>query len=256
MTTLATTPAALQAADNALQKSFAKRSSEPNSLGKDDFMKLLMAQVTHQDPLSPMDSQGMMDQLTGMGSLEQLININKSLGDLNKTQADIVRANTFSFLDKDVTVRGGGVPVSNGQATGLQFQLPRQAEAVQIDIVDPQGNPVRKLEMGAQGPGPQVVSWDATDNEGQAVPDGFYRYQVSAKGAEQEPVPVDLFVQGKVAGVQFDNGRPKLKINGEDVDIADIVEMSNHSQRFFGDRPPAALHTELQARPPAKRRQP
>lgn len=256
MTTPATTPAALRAADNSLQQAFAKRSAEPNTLGKDDFMKLLMAQVTNQDPLNPMDSQGMMDQLTGMGSLEQLINLNKSLADLHTSQADIVRASTFSFLDKDVTVRGGGVPVSNGQATGLQFQLPRQAEAVQIDILDPQGNQVRRLELGVQGPGSHAVSWDATDNEGQAVPDGFYRYQVNATSANQEPLPVDLYVRGKVAGVQFDNGRPKLKINGEDVDIADIVEMSNHSQRFFGDRPPAALHTELQARPPLTRRRP
>ena len=90
MTTHTNTVNALNAAGNSLQKSFTQKSAKPDALGKDEFLKLLMAQVTNQDPLNPMDSQGMMDQLTGMGSLEQLININDSLGKLNKTQAEIV----------------------------------------------------------------------------------------------------------------------------------------------------------------------
>ena len=109
MPSQAITTANIQNANNALQRSLSSRSANPETLGKEDFLKLLLAQTTHQDPLNPMDSAGMMQQLTGMGSLEQLININKTLGDLNLTQNDIVRANTFSFLDKDVTIRGGGL---------------------------------------------------------------------------------------------------------------------------------------------------
>ncbi len=253
MTTQANTVAALQAADNSLQKAFAKPAGPGNTLGKDDFLKLLMAQVTHQDPLNPMDSQGMMDQLTGMGSLEQLININDALGRLDKTQTDIVRANAFAYLDKDVTVRGGGIPVSGGQTPGLQFRLPREAESVRISIVDPSGVAVRDLEMGPHSPGSDSVVWDGTDNDGEPVTDGFYRYAVSAKAADEESVPVDLFVRGKVAGVRFEGGRPKLRVNGEDIDVRDVIEMSNRSQRLFGDRLPSNLRQELRARPPAMR---
>lgn len=253
MTTHANTAAALQAADNSLQKAFAKQTGPGNTLGKDDFLKLLMAQMTNQNPLDPMDSQGMMDQLTGMGSLEQLININKALGRLDKTQTDIVRANAFAYLDKDVTVRGGGIPVSSGQAPGLQFRLPREAESVHISIVDPSGVMVREFKMGPHGPGSHSVAWDGTDNVGERVTDGFYRYAVSAKAADEEPVPVDLFVRGKVAGVRFEGGRPKLRVNGEDIDVRDIIEMSNRSQRLFGDRLPSNLRQELRARPPAMR---
>jgi len=89
----------LNGAETSLQKSYTPKSAKSDSLGKDDFLKLLMAQVTNQDPLNPMDSQGMMDQLTGMGSLEQLININDSLAKLNKSQLEILRANTYAFLD-------------------------------------------------------------------------------------------------------------------------------------------------------------
>ncbi len=244
---------AVREADNSLQRAFAKPSAQADKLGKEDFMKLLMAQVTNQDPLNPMDSQGMMDQLTSMGSLEQLVNINESLGSLHDTQRDIVRSNTFSFLDKDVTVRGGGVPVSNGEPAGMQFSIPHEAEAVVVNIVGPDGEAVRRMELGAHGSGTHAVPWDGLNNEGNPVADGFYRYNVAARSAEQEPVPVDLYVRGKVAGVRFEGGRPMLTVNGEDIDVRDIIEMSNRSQRIFGDRLPAGLQDELRPRAPATR---
>ena len=245
---------AVQSANNALQRSYTQRAPKSNTLGKDEFMKLLMAQVTHQDPLNPMDSKGMMDQLTGMGSLEQLVNLNEAVSKLNDTQQDVVRASTFSFLDKDVTVRGGGVPVNNGHAPGLQYSLPRDAETVTLSILDSQGAPVRQLELGAQGPGSHSVNWDGQDAQGKPVPDGFYRYTVAARSQDQDSIPADLYVRGKVSGVRFEGGRPKLTINGEDIDVRDVIEMSNRSQRLFSDQLPAALRTELRPGEPVTRR--
>jgi flagellar basal-body rod modification protein FlgD len=245
---------AVQSANNSLQRAYTQRTPQSNKLGKDEFMKLLMAQVTHQDPLNPMDSKGMMDQLTGMGSLEQLVNLNEAVSKLNETQQDVVRASTFSFLDKDVTIRGGGVPVNNGQVPGLQFSLPREAESVTVSILDGQGAPVRQLELGPQAPGSHAVGWDGQDAQGKAVPDGFYRYTVSARSQDQDSIPADLYVRGKVSGVRFDGGRPKLTINGEDIDVRDVIEMSNRSQRLFGDQLPAALRTELRTGAPVTRR--
>ena len=247
---------AVRTADNSLQRSLAQRETPSNKLGKDDFMKLLMAQVTHQDPLNPMDSKGMMDQLTGMGSLEQLVNLNQAMGQLHETQRDAMRASTFAFLDKDVAIRGGGVPLSAGQAPGLQFSIPRDAEAVTVNILSPAGLPVRKLELGPQGPGNHAVTWDGLDDSGQRLPDGFYRYTVAANAADEEALPVDLYVRGKVSGVSFDHGRPKLTVNGEQIDVRDVIEMSNRSERMFGDQLPTALRRELRPGQPLTRRRP
>lgn len=256
MTTHIQTANVLQAADNSLQKAFAERSAQSNQLSKDDFLKLLMAQVTHQDPLNPMDSQGMMEQLTGMGSLEQLININDNLANLNSGQTDIVRANAYSYLNKDVTVRGGGVNVLQGQAPGLQYRIPREAGVVKVNIIDQQGEAVRSLDLGAQAPGHHTVDWDGKNSQGQKVPDGSYRYSVTAKGVDNEPLSVDLFRQAKVSGVRFENGTPKLKIGDEDITLSDVIEMSNRSERIFGDRLPATLRQDIRTRPPMTKPRP
>ncbi len=254
MTVQSSTNAQVQAADNALQRSFARKGASSDTMGKDDFLKLMMAQVTHQDPLNPIDSQGMMQQLTGMGSLEQLINLNEGLGQLKQTQEDVLRANAFAFLDKDVSLPGGGVPVNRGAAPGMHFRLGAESEQVVVRISSPGGVPVRSLELGARGPGAHTIEWDALDSDGQPVPDGFYRFSVNARSVDDQPVPVEQYVRGKVSSVRFDRGRPFLTVNGEEVDIRDVVEMSNRSERIFSERTPAGLRQEIAPRPLAIKR--
>jgi len=47
-------------------------------LGKDDFLKLLIGQLQHQDPMSPSDPSEQMGQMTQFSILEQLSNLAQS----------------------------------------------------------------------------------------------------------------------------------------------------------------------------------
>lgn len=46
------------------------------SLGKDEFMKMLVVQMQNQDPMEPMDNSEMTAQLAQFSSLEQMENLN------------------------------------------------------------------------------------------------------------------------------------------------------------------------------------
>lgn len=52
--------------------------NQSTSLGKNDFLKLLVAQFQNQDPLSPTDTSHFMSQLSQLGSLEELQNLRSS----------------------------------------------------------------------------------------------------------------------------------------------------------------------------------
>lgn len=78
-----------------VQKAAAKDSSV---MGKEQFLQLLVAQLKHQDPLTPMDNAEYLGQLTQFSSMEQLINIYQEIASLRQ---DIGSAS--SLIGKEVT---------------------------------------------------------------------------------------------------------------------------------------------------------
>jgi flagellar basal-body rod modification protein FlgD len=61
-------------------ESTARSANSRNDLTSEDaFLKLLVSQIQHQDPLNPADGVQFLTQLTGFSQLEQLIQINQEL---------------------------------------------------------------------------------------------------------------------------------------------------------------------------------
>jgi flagellar basal-body rod modification protein FlgD len=60
----------------------APRVAPGGSMGKDAFLKLLVAQLKNQDPLSPQDGKEMAAQLAQFSSVEQLQSMNETIGQI------------------------------------------------------------------------------------------------------------------------------------------------------------------------------
>ena len=70
-------------------------------LGKDDFLKLLITQLTNQDPTSPMEDTQFISQMAQFSSLEQMTNMNESF---NKMASMINSSQAASVLGRTVEV--------------------------------------------------------------------------------------------------------------------------------------------------------
>ncbi len=72
-----------------------------------DYMRLLVEQLKHQDPLEPMNNNDMTSQLTSLAQLQQLEAMNGTFGTVSKSFADIMsgvnRNYANSLLDKKIT---------------------------------------------------------------------------------------------------------------------------------------------------------
>src|SRR3954452_19030745 len=78
-------------------------------LGKDDFLKLLIAQMKHQDPLKPMDDTAFVSQLAQFSSLEQQTSTNKLLELVAQQQQGLANNTIVDLVGKTVTVKGDKV---------------------------------------------------------------------------------------------------------------------------------------------------
>lgn len=63
------------------------------SLGKDEFLKILMTQLQNQDPLNPMDDKEFISQMATFSSLEQMMNMSNSIEQLvaNQTISPVIQ---------------------------------------------------------------------------------------------------------------------------------------------------------------------
>lgn len=84
--------------NKALQKGAAKTSGD---LGKDDFLKLLIVQLQNQDPTKPLEDKEFIAQMAQFSSLEQMVEMNKTLGNLITDNKSGV---AYSLLGRHVEV--------------------------------------------------------------------------------------------------------------------------------------------------------
>ncbi len=74
-------------------------------LGKDDFLKLLITQLSHQDPTSPMENTEFIAQMAQFSSLEQMTNMNQEFAKMNSM---LVSSQAVNTIGKTVDISLGG----------------------------------------------------------------------------------------------------------------------------------------------------
>lgn len=203
------------------------------TMGKEDFLKLLVTQLRFQDPLSPGDPKEFVAQLAQFSSLEQQLNANRnleSLGSLARSlQGSLSMSQGVNLLGKSVKGVGNSLRLSGGQVNAATFQLAREAKEVKVTILDGAGRVVRTLDLGRQAAGLRQFAWDGKDANGKALPDGSYTYKVTAMDSQGKGVEVTNYFTGTVQEVFQDQRGVWLKIDGREVPLDSIVSVSQTS---------------------------
>jgi len=176
---------ALQINATSLRNRAAKSSNDGKELGKQDFLNLLMTQMANQDPMNPMDSEGMMQQLASLGTVEQLQNLNSQTAKMMEIQQNIARSTIGNLLGKDVEVGAKEIPLNNGDTIPVTYKLEGIAERVMLLVHDSTGEMIREINLESRAQGAHEFAWDGRDNDGDMMPNGNYSYNVFARTSKR-----------------------------------------------------------------------
>jgi flagellar basal-body rod modification protein FlgD len=195
------------------------------TVGKDDFLKLLMAQLKNQDPLSPMESTEFTSQLAQFNSLEQLMQVNDALSEIKNSLSVQGKDDPLDYVGRKVKAAGNAITLKDQLADEGTYLLDEDAQ-VSISIYNDQGREVRRIDGGWQSKGEHGVSWDGKDSAGKVLQDGGYTFEVQAKNARGASVPVSGYVSGEATGVKYQNGVPLIMVGNRMITQEKIIEVT------------------------------
>ena len=197
-----------------------------STLGKDDFLQILVAQLQAQDPLAPMEGQEFASQLAQFSSLEQLTNVNDNLEASQAFDVAMSNNSAIALIGKNVDAPGDTIDLKAGEVESLSFSLDGDATDVSIDIFDSTGAKVSSIDLGAQSKGLREYVWSGTDSSGALLPAGNYTFSITASDSVGNFVPTETFAAGLVTDVIFEDGQAYAIVNGQKLAVNEISKVS------------------------------
>lgn len=204
--------------DSAVQASDQGKPAEVSkgSLGKDDFLKLLVTQLQYQDPLNPTDNTQFVAQLAQFSSLEGLTNLQKTAEGMKGSLDSMQDYSSASLIGRSVKADGDSFEFSGSPVT-LGYSVMDNAASAVMTVRDSAGRLVSSADIGAVAAGDHLAEWDGRDNNGTVMGPGDYTFMVSAKGADNSMVKTSTYVTGPVKGISLEDSGAQLLVGSSKV---------------------------------------
>ncbi len=197
-----------------------------NTIDKNGFLQLLVAQLKNQDPTSSssQDPSAMVQQMTSLSTLEQAQQTNTLLQGLQSSMTGLSQTQAAALIGKTVEVSGSQFNLSSGSAS-MKLNLSSPAN-VTLTVKNASGQAVSLLPQGHLNAGSNTLTWNGKDANGNQLPDGTYQVSVSATGANGAQTAYTSSVGVKVSGVSVQNGAVNLSAGSSTYALTDVLAIN------------------------------
>lgn len=191
--------------------------TERIELGKDDFLRMLITQLKHQDPFNPIDGTEFTAQLAQFTSLEQLTNMNVQLGKIDAMQSGMEKIGSVNLIGKSVLIEDNNFDAEGGEVE-IRYELKDYIESGLIEIYQSDGTVVDSIEIGARGPGEYSHTWDSGGYTA-----GTYGFRLTAENEKGGYAVWTPKMLGLVTGVTFKDDGVYISVNGQEMALDKVA---------------------------------
>ena len=225
-------PTAQQSLDTLLAKIGAKPATSSSAtpaapkttLDQSDFLKLMTAQMSNQDPFQPQSNTEMIAQMAQFSTVTGIQQLNTTATGMATEIAQNRIATSASFIGKSVLVPGStALTDSTGGISGA-VDLPTSAAGLTLQITRSSGELVKSLDLGANPAGLVGFNWDGKDDSGNSIGDTSYNVKaLMTNGGAQTATSTDVYGPITEAPIPTGTDTQTFKVGGAGtVKLSDI----------------------------------
>ncbi len=201
-----------------------------DKMDKDAFMRLMIAQMKHQDPTNPMQGHELAAQLAQFSSVEQLQNVNKTLEDMKAGQKPSESFQALNFIGKAVSGDSSKLVRIKGDKThDFSYQLSGDAKEAKFKVRNSAGEIIRTVDLKDLKKGTNSFTWNGQDDRGQAAPAGEYQFFLEATAANGTKLAVKTDFEGMISGLNYTPEGPVLLVGTQSIKLKDVKKIVDPS---------------------------
>lgn len=197
-------------------------------MGKDQFLKLLIAQLQNQDPMNPMQGDQMASELAQFSSLEQLQQINTTLSGQTTSSGALLGAiqatAAINTIGHTVLAAGNQVQIGGTNGSSSVTANVSSAGTGTLHIYNASGAEVGSRSLGAVSSGKQDF---AIGDAAKDLPAGTYSYSIDVKDASGNAIPVQTYMTGKIDGITSGQNGIVLTSGGLQIPYGSVIQIFN-----------------------------
>lgn len=199
------------------------------AMGKDQFVKLLIAQMKNQDPMNPMDGTEMAAQLAQFSSVEQLMNIGTKLdaqASGNATMVESMNRNAaLGMIGRTVTAVSDEVSVSKHTAGPIRVDVPGNGGHLVAHILNAKGQEIAKADYGVLSGGTHSLDLSSALK---SVPDGSFTVRVDNVDSAGKATPMTPIQDFRIDGLHFGTNGAVLTSGNRTVPIGYVIGVASN----------------------------
>ena len=196
------------------------------TLGKDDFLQLMITKLQYQDPLNPMDDADFIAQLAQFSTLEQMSNISDGIEASNQwsflQMQSLNNVMASGLIGKEVTADFSGVYLDGTNQPVISYTLSKPAAELEFEVRDEAGNLITTLTAENVDYGAGSIKWNGQDTLGNRAPEGYYTIKARATEVSGTTFTPSLSLTGIVTTITYRDGAAFVEVNGTEVALGDI----------------------------------
>ena len=187
-----------------------------SDLGQTDFLELMVAQFSNQDPFKPLENGDFLGQLAEFSTVSGITELNSGFNYLASSLVSDQTLQASGLIGRTVLAdtSTGNLTEEGGLAGAVD--VPISATSATVEVRDISGAVVDRFDVPVSGQGLARFEWDGIGTDGERVPAGEYTFAATISTPAGE-VAINTLLAAEVDSVSLSPDTGELVLNFDEL---------------------------------------